>query len=48
GCGAITTVIRLWGGFPEGVSYSIFLMNMCVPLIDRFTMPKLLGADFGK
>jgi len=48
GCGAITTVIRLWGGFPEGVSYSIFLMNVCVPLIDRFTMPKLLGADFGK
>jgi electron transport complex protein RnfD len=48
GCGAITTIIRLWGGFPEGVSYSIFLMNMCVPLIDRFTMPKLFGADFGK
>lgn len=48
GCGAITTVIRLWGGFPEGVSYSIFLMNMCVPLIDRFSMPKLFGADFGK
>jgi len=48
GCGAITTVIRLWGGFPEGVSYSIFLMNMCVPLIDRFTIRKLFGADFGK
>jgi len=48
GCGAVTAVIRLWGGFPEGVSYSIFLMNMCVPLIDRFTMPKLFGANFGK
>ncbi len=48
GCGALTTVIRLWGGFPEGVSYSIFLMNMCVPLIDRFTMPKLFGAKFKK
>jgi electron transport complex protein RnfD len=48
GCGLLTAVIRLWGGFPEGVSYSIFLMNMCVPLIDRFTMPTLFGADFGK
>lgn len=48
GCGAITTIIRVWGGYPEGVSYSIFLMNICVPLIDRFTMPKLFGANFGK
>jgi electron transport complex protein RnfD len=48
GCGAITTIIRVWGGYPEGVSYSIFLMNICVPLIDRFTMPKLFGAKFGK
>lgn len=48
GCGAITTIIRVWGGYPEGVSYSIFLMNICVPLIDRFTMPKLFGANFRK
>jgi electron transport complex protein RnfD len=48
GCGSITAVIRLWGGFPEGVSYAIFLMNICVPLIDRFTMPKPFGAGFGK
>jgi len=48
GCGAITAIIRLWGGYPEGVSYAIFLMNICVPLIDRFTMPKLFGANFGK
>jgi len=48
GCGLITGLIRTWGGFPEGVSYSIFLMNMCVPLIDRFTMPRLFGADFKK
>jgi electron transport complex protein RnfD len=48
GCGAITGLIRVWGGFPEGVSYAIFLMNICVPLIDKFTMPRLFGAKFGK
>jgi len=48
GCGIITGIIRLWGGFPEGVSYSIFLMNACVPLIDRHIRPKKFGADFGK
>ncbi len=36
GCGIIASVIRLWGGYPEGVSYSILLMNAAVPLIDRF------------
>ncbi|PID27882.1 MAG: electron transporter RnfD [Candidatus Cloacimonadota bacterium] len=43
GCGIITMVIRLVGGYPEGVSYSILLMNMAVPLIDRFTVPKFFG-----
>lgn len=44
GCGVITAVIRLWGGYPEGVSYSILLMNVATPLIDRFTKPKRFGA----
>lgn len=35
GCGVITCVIRIWGGYPEGVSFSILLMNALVPLIDR-------------
>jgi electron transport complex protein RnfD len=35
GCGALTAVIRLVGGYPEGVCYSILIMNTCVPLIDR-------------
>jgi H+/Na+-translocating ferredoxin:NAD+ oxidoreductase subunit D len=48
GCGFITAVIRLWGGFPEGVSYSIFLLNTCVPLIDRHLKPKKFGVEFGK
>jgi electron transport complex protein RnfD len=43
GCGVITSIIRLKGGYPEGVSYSILLMNIAVPLIDRFTRPRKLG-----
>lgn len=44
GCGLITSVIRLYGGYPEGVSYSILLMNLAVPLIDRFIIPKSFGG----
>lgn len=44
GCGLITSVIRLYGGYPEGVSYSILLMNLAVPLIDRFFIPKSFGG----
>ncbi|MCL2015968.1 MAG: RnfABCDGE type electron transport complex subunit D [Defluviitaleaceae bacterium] len=44
GCGFITVLIRLYGGYPEGVSYAILLMNCCVPLIDKFTKPKIFGA----
>ena len=44
GCGLITTLIRIFGGYPEGVSYSILIMNLCVPLIERFTEPKIFGA----
>ncbi|MBL7191264.1 RnfABCDGE type electron transport complex subunit D [bacterium] len=43
GCGILTGVIRLWGGYPEGVSYSILLMNLTTPLIDKYTMPKVFG-----
>ncbi len=43
GCGVLTSIIRLWGGYPEGVSYSILLMNVAAPLIDRFTAPKPFG-----
>lgn len=44
GCGLLTSVIRLWGGYPEGVSYSILLMNLVVPLIDRAFQPKRFGG----
>jgi len=44
GCGLLTSVIRLYGGYPEGVSYSILLMNLVVPMIDRYTIPKSFGG----
>ena len=44
GCGVLTFVIRRFGGYPEGVCYSILLMNIVTPLIDRFTKPKPFGA----
>jgi electron transport complex, RnfABCDGE type, D subunit len=44
GAGAITALIRLKGGYPEGVCYSILLMNAVTPLIDRFVKPKMFGA----
>ena len=47
GCGFLTALIRTWGGYPEGVSYSILMMNLTVPLIDRATAPRILGAAGG-
>ena len=44
GCGLITVLIRLVGGYPEGVCYSILLMNALTPLIDRLVKPKVFGA----
>ncbi|MDD3045745.1 MAG: RnfABCDGE type electron transport complex subunit D, partial [Candidatus Delongbacteria bacterium] len=43
GLGLFTVAIRIWGGYPEGVSYSILLMNCTVPLINKFTVPKKFG-----
>ncbi len=44
GCGILTALIRVYGGYPEGVSYSILIMNLAVPLIDRYTKPKVFGG----
>ena len=43
GCGVLTFVIRKFGGYPEGVSYSILLMNLLVPLIEKYTRPRIYG-----
>lgn len=45
GCGVFTVVIRLFGAYPEGVSFAILLMNAATPLIDRFTRPAVFGAE---
>lgn len=44
GCGVVTCVIRFWCSFPEGVSFSILLMNILTPYIDMFTRKKPIGA----
>lgn len=44
GCGLITMVIRLWGSYPEGVSFSILLMNICTPLINRISYRLYCGG----
>ena len=43
GCGVMTSLIRLWGAYPEGVSFSILFMNALTPLIDRGTIRKPFG-----
>lgn len=48
GCGIITFVIRNYGGYPEGVSFSILLMNILTPYIDRLTMTKPVGAKYSE
>ncbi len=53
GCGMITVFIRYFGGYNEGVSFAILMMNMLVYYIDRFTAPRVFGTKprrpgFGK
>ena len=43
GCGVLTILIREFGSLPEGVSYSIVLMNIMVPLIERAVKPRAFG-----
>jgi electron transport complex protein RnfD len=41
--GFITVCIRLWGAYPEGISFAILIMNACTPLINNYTNPKRFG-----
>lgn len=43
GAGFLTVIIRVFGGYPDGVAFSILLMNLCVPLIDAYTQPRVFG-----
>ncbi len=44
GCGLLTAIIRLWGGYPEGVAYAILMMNGATPFIDRYTKNRIYGT----
>ncbi|MDH2916439.1 MAG: electron transport complex subunit RsxD [Gallionella sp.] len=43
GAGVLTYLIRAFGGFPDGMAFATLLMNICVPLIDAYTQPKVFG-----
>jgi Na+-translocating ferredoxin:NAD+ oxidoreductase subunit D len=45
GCGLLTVLIRVWGAYPEGVSFAILIMNALVPLINKGFKPKLFGEE---
>jgi electron transport complex protein RnfD len=45
GVGLLAYVIRTWGGYPDGISFAVLLMNLCVPLIDRITRPRVYGTE---
>ena len=44
GIGVLTMIIRLWGAYPEGMSFAIFIMNAATPLINKYCRPKRFGT----
>ncbi|MBR5205995.1 MAG: RnfABCDGE type electron transport complex subunit D [Alistipes sp.] len=44
GIGLLTMIIRLWGAYPEGMSFAIFIMNAATPLINKYCRPKRFGV----
>ena len=47
GCGLITMFIRYFGAYPEGVTYAILIMNVCVALLDKVGLPRRFGTGKG-
>lgn len=43
GIAMLTYFIRVYGGFPDGVAFAVLIMNICVPLIDTYTQPRVFG-----
>ena len=43
GVGILTYIIRIWGGYPDGVAFAVLSMNMLVPLIDYYTQDPIYG-----
>ena len=49
GAGLLAYIIRVFGGYPDGVAFAVLLMNLCVPVIDLLTQPRIFGMkDAGK
>ncbi|GAB4115886.1 MAG: electron transport complex subunit RsxD [Sideroxydans sp.] len=48
GAGILTYLIRVFGGFPDGIAFATILMNMCVPIIDAYTQPAIFGGKDAK
>ena len=47
GVGLLTFIIRTWGGYPDGIAFSVLLMNMAAPTIDYYTRPRVFGHNRG-
>jgi electron transport complex protein RnfD len=45
GVAIITYLIRVYGGYPDGVAFAVIFMNICVPLIDAYTQPRVFGHE---
>lgn len=45
GIGLLTYLIRVYGGYPDGIAFAVIFMNICVPLIDAYTQPRVFGYD---
>jgi Na+-translocating ferredoxin:NAD+ oxidoreductase subunit D len=45
GVAIITYLIRVYGGYPDGVAFAVIFMNICVPLIDTYTQPRVFGHE---
>lgn len=43
GIGALTWIIRTWGGYPDGIAFAVLLMNLAAPMLDRYTIPRIHG-----
>lgn len=43
GCGLLAMIIRIFGGYPDGIAFAVLLMNLCAPVIDMFTQPPVFG-----
>jgi electron transport complex protein RnfD len=43
GIALLVLIIRLFGGYPEGIAFAVLFLNICVPLIDSLTQPRIFG-----